>query len=234
MAKAILGPQKKYGKDTILSAESQNLDEIDELKRSADRIGILYPILVDHQGKIIDGKNRFAADQNWTKIKLDHIKTEKERLIAKLVSNNVRRFIPREEKVELLDKLGEIFLKERWKIGNVAYKIAEETGMSYRWVMKYLPKRYKDQVQSERRTVAHCATKLTESTANFQFNPIPEGILQVKTYANTDFVNIVVSKILFERFLKKAEKLGISGEVFLYNLLIHAEREWERIFEKKG
>ena len=27
------------------------------------------------------------------------------------------------------------------KHGEIAYKIAEETGMSYRWVMKYLPDR---------------------------------------------------------------------------------------------
>jgi hypothetical protein len=108
------------------------------------------------------------------------------------------------------------------RLGNVAYKIAEETGMSYRWVMKYLPKRYKDEVQSERRTVAHHATKLAESTTNCQFHSIPEGVIQVKTYANTDFVNIFVSKTLFERFLNKAEKLGISGEVFIYNILIHA------------
>jgi len=35
--------------------------------------------------------------------------------------------------------VGEIYLKDGVEPGKIAYKIAEKTGMSHRWVVKYLP-----------------------------------------------------------------------------------------------
>jgi len=49
----------------------------------------------------------------------------------------------------MLERLGEIYQKEGVKPGEIAHKIAEETGMSYTWVMKYLPEKFKDDVKSE-------------------------------------------------------------------------------------
>jgi len=66
--------------------------------------------------------------------------------------NTVRRSVPRREKTELLAKLGEIYVNEGVEPGKIAYEIAEETGMSHRWVVKYLPNKFKDSPQSERRT----------------------------------------------------------------------------------
>ena len=121
-----------------------------ELKSSAERIGQLYPIPVDYHGNIIDGEHRFGVDENWRRVRLDHIRTEKDKLIARIVSNTVRRSVPSKEKTELLERLGEIYLNEGVKPGKISHKIMEETGMSYRWVMKYLPGRFKDDAQSER------------------------------------------------------------------------------------
>ena len=138
-------------------------------------------------------------------------------MIARLVSNNVRRSITPKEKSDLLDKLGQIFLEKGWSPGNIAYKLTEETGMSYRWVMKYLPKKYKDHYQSARRTVAHHATQ------GMKLTPIPAGILEVKSYVNTEFVNICVRKDFYNRFVEKAEKLGTKAETLIYNALIQVE-----------
>ena len=129
-----------------------------QLKSSAERIGQLYPILVDYHGNIIDEEHRFGVDEKWRTVRLEHIRTEKDRLVARVVSNTVRRSVPSKEKTELLKRLGEIYLNEGVKPGKIAYKIAEETGMSYRWVMKYLPDRFKDSAQSERASsAARCA-----------------------------------------------------------------------------
>lgn len=62
-----------------------------ELKFSAERIGQLYPILVDYHGNIIDGEHRFGVDKKWRRMRLEHIRTEKDRLVARIVSNTVRR-----------------------------------------------------------------------------------------------------------------------------------------------
>ncbi|MEM2518060.1 MAG: hypothetical protein QXO49_03805 [Candidatus Bathyarchaeia archaeon] len=56
-----------------------------------------------------------------------------------------RRKVSAKEKREILQRLGEIYLREGLKRGTeLAYKISEETGMSYRWVMKYLPSNLKE------------------------------------------------------------------------------------------
>jgi len=44
-----------------------------ELKSYAERIGQLYPILVDYFGNIIDGEHRFGVDEKWRRVRLEHI-----------------------------------------------------------------------------------------------------------------------------------------------------------------
>jgi cytochrome c biogenesis protein CcdA len=64
---------------------------IPELKSSSKRIGQLYPILVDYHGNIIDGEHRYNVDEGWRTMRLEHIRTEKDRLIARIIGNTVRR-----------------------------------------------------------------------------------------------------------------------------------------------
>lgn len=77
-------------------------------------------------------------------MRFEHVDTEEDRLAARLISNVCRRDVSAGEKSEVLGKLGEIYLGEGLKSGRIAYKIAEETGMSYRWVMQYLPDKLKE------------------------------------------------------------------------------------------
>lgn len=51
------------------------------------------------------------------------------------------RLSPR--KMDVLEKLGQVYLSQGVTVGKIAHKIAEETGMSYRWVMNYLPDKCK-------------------------------------------------------------------------------------------
>jgi len=46
---------------------------------------MLYPVLLDRHGNIIDGMHRLKADKNWPKIRLENIETEEQRLIARLI-----------------------------------------------------------------------------------------------------------------------------------------------------
>ena len=185
------------------------------LKSSSERIGQLYPILVDYHGNIIDGDHRFGVDEKWRRVRLEHIRTEKDRLIARIISNTVRRSVSSKEKSELLGRLGEIYISEGIVNGKIAYKIAEETGMSYQWVMKYLPDAFKDYLQSERAKVAprHGAgmRKLLDP---------PKDMLSIKTYGNTDLVNIMVKKPLYKKLEKKAKELETTLGKLIYNAIL--------------
>ena len=102
-------------------------------------------MLLDKHGNVVDGKHRLAADANWPKTRLEHVETEEDRLIARLISNVCRRNVSATEKSEILQELGEIYVKAGVKPGTeLARKISEETGMSYRWMMKYLPDNSKE------------------------------------------------------------------------------------------
>jgi hypothetical protein len=186
-----------------------------ELKSSSDKVGCLYPILLDANGIIIDGEHRFRANKNWRKIKLHNIKTERERLVVRIVANNIRRRVSSEEKIRLLGELGQALLREGVKPGRIAYIIAEETGMSYRWVAKYLPDDYKNKLQLER-------AKSTRSSANEKFNEVAtenNGKIVIKDYANTGFVNVVVERDFYQKIQNISAELGIPVETSIINAL---------------
>ena len=49
---------------------------ISGLKASSERVGRLYPILLDKHGNVIDGRHRLEADEKWPKIRLENVETE--------------------------------------------------------------------------------------------------------------------------------------------------------------
>ena len=100
---------------------------LEDFKSSAEKVGKLYPILEDFYGNIIDGEHRLEADEDWPKIRLEKVKTERERIIVRLIGNACRRSVSAQEKTEMLDKLGCILLEEGLKLGEIAEKIAEDT-----------------------------------------------------------------------------------------------------------
>jgi len=182
---------------------------ISYLKLSSKQVGKLYPVLLDKHGNVIDGTHCLKADKKWPKIKLENVETEEQCLIARLISNACRRQVPAKEKTEMLGRLGEIHLKKGAELGKIAYKIAEKTGMSYRWVMKYLPDSLKDRLQSERRadSVARRATGKDakqrgepKEIVELLAPPQRKGALEIKKYANTHFVSLVLEKSFYEEF----------------------------------
>lgn len=203
-----------------------------ELRLTSKRTGKLYPVLLDKYGNVIDGAHRLAADKSWPKIRLNHIKSEKDRLIARLISNVCRRKVPVNEKREILQRLGEIYLEEGVKRGTeLAYKISEETGMSYRWVMKYLPDNLKERpgVGGPRPFIF---TKIDDELfkgkvarrATLRFEVLmaepQERVLKIVKYANTKFIQILLDSRFYDEIEKLSEGLGITSERFVNNLLV--------------
>lgn len=98
------------------------------MKASSERVEKLYPVLLDKYGNIIDGKHRLEVDENWPKVKLEHIETGKQLLIARLIGNVCRRLVSAEEKRKMLTQLGGIYLKEGVEPAKVSYTIPEKQG----------------------------------------------------------------------------------------------------------
>jgi hypothetical protein len=207
------------------------------LRDSSTRVGKLYPVLLDKHGNVIDGKHRLEADRNWPKITLDHIESEKEMITARLISNVCRRQVPAQEKSDVLRQLGDIYLREGVKRGKLAHRISEDTGMSYRWVMRYLPDDLKkrpgaggpssaliDDKRKENFDKGKVASLATAYGNLLLVGPRPfqraERILLLKDYANTDFVHIVLEKDFYEKIEQAAQYLTITPETLINNVLV--------------
>lgn len=214
-------------------------DEIDSgLRSSSRRVGRLYPVLLDKHGNVIDGKHRLAADANWPKMRLDHVESEEDRLVARLICNVCRRNVSAEEKSEILQELGELHVKAGVKPGTeLARKISEETGMSYRWVMKYLPGNFKERPgvggPSPIFDLTNVKEKLYERKVarhtTLQFDILlaepAERVLKVKKYANTDFVQVVLERRFYANFEKLAENFGTTPDIIINNVLVSTVRK---------
>jgi len=73
---------------------------------------------------------------------LPNIRTKAQFLAARLIANTQRRTVPAEEKSRWL---GELAAETGW----TPRETAEKLGMSYSWVLKYLPDKYKSRVKAE-------------------------------------------------------------------------------------
>jgi hypothetical protein len=226
----------------------ENESDVSDLKRSSQRVGRLYPILLDKNGKVIDGQHRLAADSAWPKIRLDHVCSEKERLLARLVSNVCRRTVSPGEKEEMLERLGAICLEEGVKPGKLAYELTEETGMSYTWVMKYLPDKYKLRPglggPSDAWNIGKCQVNMDKCQGSIDKCQVTrrvtielEKLLLVsqekpvilKSYTNTSFVNLVLEKRIYKRFDRLSERLGVAPEILINNVMLMALEEIEKV-----
>jgi hypothetical protein len=219
----------------------EDKSDVSDLKRSSQRVGRLYPILLDKNGNVIDGQHRLAADAAWPRLRLDYVCSEKERLLARLVSNVCRRTVSPREKKEMLGRLGAICLEEGGKPGELAYRLAEETGMSYTWVMKYLPDKYKLRHglggPSDALNLDKCQVKLDKSQVTQRvtidlkklFSVSQEKPVILKGYTNTNFLNLVLETKIYNRFERLAGRLGVPPETVINNVILMALEEIEKV-----
>ncbi len=131
-----------------MSSEEYNL------KKSEDKIGQLYPVLLSKDGKVIDGFHRLESDKEWKTETLDHIDDEEKLLLARCVSNWHRRAVTRSEKAEWINGLAKIYEKQGLKVSRARHdgggvdneiknKLMEVTGLSERSIIRYLHSEFK-------------------------------------------------------------------------------------------
>jgi hypothetical protein len=130
-------------------AEQPPTSEDYNIPYSYKRIGPLYPILVDREGNVIDGKHRLAIDPNWRKEILPWVESRKDLLMARIHANLHRRTVPTEERKKEFTEYADILHADGTAIGELASTLAELTGFGEEYVRQLLPPSLKLKMRSE-------------------------------------------------------------------------------------
>ena len=119
-------------------------DVVENLKASEQLAGQLQPVLRDRYGNIIDGNHRLTVNPNWRTEKLEWVKNEKDRIIAKIHAN-YRRTVSKEELRKEFVRLADMLLRENRidDLRNAPSAIAKLVPYSERYVRELLPLKYK-------------------------------------------------------------------------------------------
>ena len=200
---------------------------VSQLKKSCSIVGKLYPVLIDENGKIIDGHHRLEADANWPKMIVKGIESEEQLLLARLITNVCRRDVSAAEKTEELQKLGLIYLNQGIPRNELISEISNKTGMSYRWVMKYIPNELKlrpgtggPKNTKQTYEVAQRATQEKKLLAEPS-----QRVAKLAMYSNTNFATIMVEKNFFLKIRHIAAELGVDLDLIINNALLLAFQE---------
>lgn len=103
------------------------------MKKSEEKVGQIYPVLLDKHGNIIDGFHRKRVNPNWKEERLD-VEDPLEILRIR-VAAQYRREVPVEEKKEWIKNCRRL-LQERGRKGTQE-EIGNCLGISRTWVTKY-------------------------------------------------------------------------------------------------
>ena len=209
---------------------------ISDIRRSASVVGRLYPVLVDKHGKIIDGAHRLKADPNWFKVEVPSVESEEHRLLARLISNVCRRNVPPEEKTQMLDDLGQVYFEQGILHQQLVKTIVQNTGMSYRWVMKYASSSLKIRPGlggPKSQEITYKNEVACRATSEDQLLSEPtERIANSTNYSNTNFATILVEKQFYFKLKEAARELGVNIDVIINNALLMTMRRVNQLIKQ--
>lgn len=219
--------------DRSITPESETREQVvSDLRHTASVVGMLYPVLVDKHGKIIDGKRRLKADPNWFKVEIPSVESEEDRLLARLISNVCRRNVSSNEKTVILRKLGRLYLEWGVPHSKLVKEITQKTGMSYRWVMKYAPDELKERPglggpRCQKETYENRVAWLATDKDELLLEP-SERVATLRNYSNTNFATIVVERQFYLKLREAASEVGVEVEVIINNaLLLTLQKVWK-------
>jgi len=118
---------------------------VSHIRASREKVGELYPVLVDEEGKIIDGYHRLEAYPDWVRKTVEPASPYEEALIW-FAAHKRRKVTTKEAKVKFI-AMAEELLKEGVPKGEIATRLAEVTGYTVQRVSSLLPAKYKLKVK---------------------------------------------------------------------------------------
>jgi len=110
------------------------------LHQSEIGLGVLYPILKNSKGDIIDGFHRKATDPNWPEMILPQIDNNRKLHLARIAANFDRRHVP---VYELKKSLTYLMTEEKL----TPIEIAQGSGISLQTIYRYMPQELKNQAR---------------------------------------------------------------------------------------
>lgn len=113
----------------------------ESLAKSEKVIGQLYPVLVNKEGKVLEGHHRLASNPKWKK-KVVETKTPIEDILVRMHAHHRRR-IPQEETRTLLIALAQQLKNAGIKKENIASEIVKIAPYSEGYIQRLLPYEYK-------------------------------------------------------------------------------------------
>jgi hypothetical protein len=107
--------------------------------------------------------------------------------------------------------------------------------------MKYLPDKYKADPDKGKRSKALNLTNVKvarratseDLLKELLTPPQRKGALEIKKYANTHFVNVVVEKSFYEEFEKTSSELGVPTEISMLKALEDHHEKMKKALELK-
>lgn len=208
----------------VKNVEKIDKDIVKTIKDSSKKFGQLYPVLLDANDEIIDGEHRKQAIKNVSVVKLDSIKTKKDRLEARLVANHARKGQDASTWIPTLTELAKILAREG--IEKIGLEIAEQTGLPYRTLMRYLPDEFKDLAQSQRASKPRLPsgiqkegefeTPSSSEVITTKVESLPQDKnrpkIAVREFKNQPWNAIIVPKDFYGKLKETCDKKGVNLE----------------------
>jgi hypothetical protein len=218
-------------------SKSNDRKIVSVIKKSSSAVGRLYPVLIDEQGQVIDGAHRLKADPDWFKVKVPGVETEEQRLLARLVSNVCRRNVPAEEKNQMLDELGQVYIEQGVPHSELIKTIARKTGMSYRWIMKYASTELKQRPglggpKTQKERWENQVARRTTGDDQLLAKP-SERVANLTSYSNTKFATILLDKRFYLKLANEATELGVDVDTIINNVMLQTMNRLRRLVEQQ-
>jgi hypothetical protein len=118
---------------------------LEQIRRTLRSYGAVYPVLVDQDGRLIDGAHRLKVWPKWPKVVMKNVKTPYDLLAVRVLANTARRTVSEQERVREIRKMGGFLEKMGLKTKDEqARKISQDTGLSETYVRRLLEEPIRD------------------------------------------------------------------------------------------
>jgi len=122
-----------------MSSDGSEIDYelVEELRASNQNTRKFGPVVLDAEGKTVDGTHRLLADKDWPSVVNSEIKSEKDRVLCAIALNWHRREKSSDWKASMIEHL--------CHLGMGVKEIVAATGLCERTVYSFTPKEFKNE-----------------------------------------------------------------------------------------
>lgn len=151
------------------------------LKRSIEKVGQLYPVIVNQDGKILDGNHRSAEIKNPER-KTVETKNRYEELMVR-GNAHYRRRVSQEETKQLITEMANELVKDGIPTHEVAKRLFEDLPYSEGYILLLLPDDFKEKVKVEAGKSAHIVehTVKTQDMVQCEYCGVATSDIQTET-----------------------------------------------------